>query len=153
VRFVGKIFSGIPHEITRNYTKGVGLKEEESGLVYPEESFAIIGACFEVYKTMGHGFLEGVYQECLEIEFANRRIAFEAQKEIDLQYKGQILKQKYKADFVCHGKIIVEIKALAQLQKDHEAQTLNYLNGTQFRLGILVNFGRAGGLESKRLVL
>jgi len=100
------------------------------GLIYKEESYQIVGACFDVYKTMGNGFLEPVYQECLEIEFIRQKIPYVAQKEILLSYRNQVLKQKYKPDFICHDKIIVEIKAVDKIADEHRAQILNYLNAT-----------------------
>lgn len=122
-------------------------------LVYPKESYAIIGACFNVYKEMGCGFLESVYQECLEIELENQGIPFRAQQELTLTYRDRELKQKYKADFVCYDKIIVELKAVSRLTDEHRAQVLNYLNATGMRLGLLVNFGHYPKLEYERLVL
>ncbi len=124
-----------------------------SKILYKEESYAVIGACFNVYKEMGSGFLEAVYQECLEIEFSEKQIPFESQKELQLKYHDQILKQTYKPDFICYNKIIVEIKALSKIMDEHRAQILNYLNGSGFKLGILVNFGHNPKLEYERFVL
>ena len=121
-------------------------------LIYKDESYAIIGACFNVYKTMGCGFLESVYQECLEIEFDYQGIPFVSQKQLKLTYRDRELKQKYRADFVCFEKIIIELKATSGLIKEYESQVLNYLNATKFKLGILVNFGHHPKLEYKRLV-
>jgi GxxExxY protein len=91
----------------------------------------------EVYRTMGNGFLEAVYQECLDLEFRKRGIAFESQKTLTLSYHGQRLKQIYKPDFVCYEKIIVEIKAIRKLADEHRAQVVNYLKATGYELGIL----------------
>ena len=102
---------------------------------------------------MGCGFLENVYQECLEIEFEEQGIPFESYKEVKLTYRNKQLKQPYKPDFVCYDKIIIEIKAVSNLVDEHEAQILNYLNATGFKLGILVNFGHYPKLEHKRFVL
>ena len=124
-----------------------------SGILYPDESYKIIGACFNVYKTMGCGFLENVYQECLEIEFEDQGIPFKSYKELKLTYRNKQLKQTYKPDFVCYDKIIIEIKAVSNLVDEHEAQIINYLNATGFKLGILVNFGHYPKLEYKRFVL
>jgi GxxExxY protein len=120
-------------------------------LIYKEESYAIIGACFNVYKDKGCGFLEPVYQECLEIELAFLKMPFIAQKQITLEYRGQTLKQKYQPDFICFDKIIVEIKAVSNLIQEHRAQLLNYLNATGFKLGLLVNFGHYPRLEYNRI--
>ena len=124
-----------------------------SEVIYAEESYEIIGACFAVYNEMGCGFLESVYQECLEIELGRQGIPHEAQQELNLIYRGTRLGQVYKADIVCYGKIIVELKAVSQLADEHRAQLLNYLNASKFRLGLLVNFGHHPGLEYERIVL
>ena len=73
--------------------------------LYKEESYLIRGACFEVYKEKGHGFLESVYQECLEKELARQSIPFVPQTPIRLFYKGDLLKQSYIPDFICFDKI------------------------------------------------
>ena len=121
-------------------------------LVYKDESYRIIGACFEVYKEMGCGFLEAVYQECLGMEFAVQDIPFQSQCELGLRYKGQPLKQKYVPDFMCFDKIVVEIKALAALTDLHRAQLQNYLKATGYKLGFLVNFGHYPKLEYERII-
>jgi GxxExxY protein len=123
------------------------------GLVYEQESYAIRGACFEVYRRLGRGFLEAVYQECLEIEFTERGIPFVAQWELPIQYRGRVLKQFYKADFFCYDKVIVEVKAVAQLAGEHRAQVFNYLKATGMKLGLLINFGSDHQLEADRVVL
>lgn len=112
-----------------------------------------MGACFEVYKEKGCGFLESVYQECLELEFGLQSIPFVAQQEHLLAYKGQPLKQTFRSDFVCFGNIIVELKAVKALADEHRAQVLNYLNATGYRLGLLINFGGHPKLEWERIVL
>ena len=122
-------------------------------LIYEDLSYKIIGACFEVYKRMGSGFLEAVYQECLEIEFSFQKIPFKAQQEIKLTYRDKTLHQHYKPDFLCYDKIIVEIKAVSNLADQHRAQILNYLNATEFKLGLLVNFGHYPKLEYERFVI
>jgi GxxExxY protein len=124
-----------------------------SGILYPDESYKIIGACFNVYKAMGCGFLENVYQECLEIEFEEQGIPFESCKELKLKYRDKQLKQTYKPDFVCYDKIIVEIKAVSNLLEDYKAQVLNYVNASGLKLGILVNFGHYPKLEYERFIL
>ena len=122
-------------------------------IVYSQESYKIIGAAFNVYNTLGHGFLEAVYQECLELEFKKQGIPYEREKEIKIYYDGQELKQTYKADFVCYDKIIVELKAVSELDEAHHAQVYNYLHATGYKLGILLNFGCSDGLEKDRIVL
>ena len=122
-------------------------------IVYKEESYNIVGAAFEVYNTLGYGFLEAVYQECLELEFQKRNIPYERETELNIYYNGHKLKQKYKADFVCYGKIIIELKAVSSITETHQAQVFNYLRATKMNLGILLNFGCFDGLEKKRLLL
>ena len=122
-------------------------------MLYEELSYNIQGACFEVYRTMGCGFLESVYQESLKIDFSDRGIPFDSQKELDLEYKGKRLKQRYMPDFVCYGKIIIELKAVDKIASEHKAQLLNYLHATGMRLGLLVNFGHHPKLEWKRMII
>jgi GxxExxY protein len=121
-------------------------------LIYKEEAYAIIGACFEVYNEMGCGFLEAVYQECLQLELGFQKIPFEPQKQLLLDYKDHPLEQVYKCDFACYGKIMLEIKAVSALTDEHRAQLHNYLKATGFRLGLLVNFGHYPKLEWERIV-
>src|SRR5262245_36173438 len=121
-------------------------------LVYKEEAFLIVGACFEVYNEMGCGFVEPVYQECLEMEFTDRAIPLKAKSELTLSFKGRRLKQTYEPDFICFDKIIVEIKAVSSLVNEHRAQVHNYLKSTGFRLGLLINFGSYPKLEYERIV-
>ena len=109
-------------------------------LIYPEECFAIRGAIYEVYREMGNGFREEIYQQCLEREFSYRGIPFDAKKELRVFYKGEPIEKTYIPDFFCYGKIIVEIKAVNALAKEHQVQLLNYLRLTKSRLGLLVNF-------------
>lgn len=122
-----------------------------SELIYKEESYKIIGTCFEVHKYLGNGFLEAVYQEALAIEFQAQNIPYQREKILSIQYKNKILDKKYVADFVCFEKIILELKALSQLASEHESQVLNYLKSTGFKLGLLVNFGESS-LTYKRLI-
>jgi len=121
-------------------------------ILYGDESYAIVGACFEVYKEKGCGFVEPVYQECLAIELDLRSIPFQAQRELRLSYKGRPLLQFYKPDFVCYEKIILEIKAVSKLADEHRAQLHNYLKATGMRLGLLINFGHFPQLELERIV-
>ena len=122
-------------------------------IIYKEESYKIIGAAFEVYNCLGHGFLEAVYQEALELEFQKRGIPYDREKELKITYNGVELKQTYKADFVCYGKIIVELKAVSALDDAHRSQVYNYLHATGFKLGLLLNFGYSEGLEHERQVI
>lgn len=122
-------------------------------LIFEQETFFIRGAVFEVYREMGSGFLESVYQECLEKEFYKQNIPFVAQQEQILSYKGEILKQTYKPDFICYDKIIVELKAVKGIAAEHKAQVLNYLKATGLKLGLLINFGSYPKAQVERLIL
>ncbi|MBP7829390.1 MAG: GxxExxY protein [Kiritimatiellae bacterium] len=119
-------------------------------ILFKEESYKIIGACFEVYKEKGNGFLEAAYQECLSMEFADQEIPFVEQPRLGLTYKGRKLKQAYEPDFLCFDEIILEIKAVKMLTDEHRAQTINYLKSTGKQLGILVNFGHYPEIEHER---
>jgi GxxExxY protein len=120
---------------------------------YKDECYAIQGAVYDVYREMGHGFLESVYQECLEKEFQSRRVPFAAQPSLRLSFKGQLLEQVYIPDFVCYDKIIIELKAVKAIAAEHTAQVINYLKATGMKLGLLVNFGDFPKATIKRLVL
>ena len=121
-------------------------------LYYKQESFNITGAAMHVYNTLGPGFLETVYQEALELEFVKRNISYEREKELTISYDGIVLKQTYRADFVCYDNIIVELKAVSHLDDSHRSQVFNYLKATGLKLGLLFNFGNANGLEFERKV-
>lgn len=126
-------------------------KDAKNELLFKEECYAIQGAVFEVYREMGCGFLEAVYQECLEKELIRCDIAFIAQPELSLAYKGDLLKQTYRPDLICHGKIIIELKAVKEITSVHKAQLLNYLKATGLELGLLVNFGTHPKVEIIRI--
>lgn len=113
------------------------------------ETFAIIGAAMAVHRGLGCGFLEAVYQEALQIEFGNRGIPCERECALPIQYAGKTLCTFYKADFVCYGKVIVELKASKSLEECHEAQVINYLKASGLPLCLLINFG-AGSLQYRR---
>jgi len=116
-----------------------------------KRTYKIIGAAMEVHKEMGCGFLEGVYQEALGIEFGVQGIPYKAQPVIEILYKGKPLEKKYQPDFMCFGEIIVEIKALERLSGTEESQIINYLKATKLKVGLLINFG-SKSLEHKRFV-
>ena len=120
--------------------------------LYKDETYNILGSCFNVYNNIGHGLLESVYQECLELEFDEQLVSFKAQQLLNLSYCGTPLKQKFIPDFVCYDKIIVEIKSVKQLLPDHEAQLFNYLRITGLKVGLLVNFGAFPKLDYKRII-
>ena len=124
-----------------------------SEILYKEESYDVMGACFEVYREKGCGFVEPVYHECLEIEFELRGTPAVHHPALEISYKGRRLRRKYEADFVAHSKILLEVKAVKSLDDSHRTQLINYLKATDFKLGILVNYGRVGGLQWARIVL
>ncbi|MEO8427432.1 MAG: GxxExxY protein [Verrucomicrobiota bacterium] len=121
-------------------------------LIFKEESYKIIGACFEVYRVKGCGFLEAVYQECMEIELRLQGIPFVPKQTLPLEYKGTPLKAKYEPDFICFDIVILELKAVKELADEHRAQVQNYLKATGHQLGLLVNFGHYPGIEVERIV-
>lgn len=123
-----------------------------SEIRFKDESYRIIGACFEVYNQKGYGFTEPVYQACLEAELSMQCIPFLSQPELPLTYKGIVLEQTFRPDFICYEKIIVEIKSVAAFTDAHRAQILNYLHSTGFELGLLVNFGVFPKLNYERFV-
>ncbi|MBQ7530826.1 MAG: GxxExxY protein [Paludibacteraceae bacterium] len=118
--------------------------------MYKEETYKIRGAIYHVYSVLGDGFLEAVYQEALEIEFQKRGIPYEQEKELEIVYDGIVLQKKYVADFVCYGKIIVELKAITELEDSNRGQIRNYLKATNLQLGLLVNFRSPYGVEIER---
>ena len=120
--------------------------------LFEKESYAIRGAIFEVYREMGCGFLEAVYQECLEKELVIRKIPFVSQQETKLEYKGATLKQVYKPDIICFDQIIIELKAVTETFDSHRAQLHNYLKATGLKLGFLVNFGHYPKAIIERIV-
>ena len=122
-------------------------------ILFKDEVYAIQGAVFDVYREMGCGFLEPVYQECLEKELKLRGIPSESQKELRLSYKGEVLNQIYKPDLICYGCIIVELKAVRAIDDVHRAQVFNYLKATGLRLGLLVNFGHYPKATVERIVM
>jgi GxxExxY protein len=119
-------------------------------LLCKDEVYAIIGAAIEVHRVLGSGFLEAVYQVALEIELSSRQVPFDTQRPLSIVYKSHHLQKGYVADLCCYEKIIVELKALDQLSGKEEAQLLNYLKATGFRVGLLINFGSKGKLEWKK---
>ena len=125
----------------------------DNRLLHRDETYAVIGAAMDVYYRLGCGFAEPVYQEALSLEFGLRRIPFTAQTRLPVRYKHFLLKKTYRADFVCFEKVIVEIKAQTTLTPVDWSQLLNYLKASEFRVGLLFNFGSAVDLEKKRMVI
>ena len=116
------------------------MENEKDKMIFPHEAYEIIGAAMEVHNTLGQGFLESVYQEALEIEMSKREIPFSSQTKIQIHYKDIPMEHYFVADFVCYDKIIVELKSVSAILPEHEAQIINYLRATGFKLGILLNF-------------
>ena len=110
-------------------------------ILFKDESYKIIGACFEVHKKLGSGFLESVYSEALELEFIKVNIPYEREKKLSVFYDDQPLKKYFKADFVCYNSIIIELKATKFIIEADHRQTVNNVKATKFRLGLLINFG------------
>ncbi|MCF6269204.1 MAG: GxxExxY protein [Melioribacteraceae bacterium] len=121
-------------------------------IIYKNESYKIIGICFEVHNNLGPGFLEIVYKDALEYEFKKANIPFEREKQYDINYKGLILRHNFFADFVIYNKIILEVKSVKFLVDEFTARTINYLKCSSNKLGLIVNFGELK-LISKRIVL
>jgi GxxExxY protein len=122
-------------------------------LLFKDEVYAMVDAAMEVYKQLGSGFLEPIYQEAMEIETLERNILTKPQHEIVSLYKGKYLKKFYIADLICYDQVIVEIKAIDALTPREESQLINYLKATGLKVGLLINFGSHGKLEWRRLVL
>ena len=128
------------------------MREKGSGILFKDESYEVLGACFEVYKRLGTGYLESVYQEALEVEFRLRNVPFVRQARLQIEYRGVPLRHEFVADFVCFNEIILEVKAMKSLADEHRAQVINYLKTTGKQLGLLVNFGRYPRVEHERFI-
>jgi len=126
--------------------------ELNDNYIFKDECYEIIGCCMSVHSELGAGFLEAIYQEALEFEFNRESLPFKREVEIDVTYRGQKLKKKYFADFICYGEIIIELKAFKTLEDSHYAQLLNYLKATDKKVGLLINFG-SKSLQYKRVIL
>lgn len=115
----------------------------DNNIIFKDESYSIVGAAMEVHSILGCGFTEPVYQQALEHEFKLRNIPYEREKVFTINYKGIELEKNFRVDFVCYGKIIVELKAVSSLVNEHYSQVYNYLKATGMKLGLLFNFGEA----------
>lgn len=107
---------------------------------FDAESHAIIGAALEVHRALGPGLLESAYQKCLALEFAARGIAFEREVRIPLAYRGCDIEVAYRADFIVHDRVLVEVKSVQKLEGIHRAQLLTYMRLTKIHIGLLLNF-------------
>ena len=120
-------------------------------LIFKEEYYKIREACIAVRKSLGNGFLEKVYENALKIELIKRGFQVETQKELIVQYEGQIVGQ-YFADIVINNELIIELKTVKKIEAIHKVQVLNYLKATGFELGILINFPNdSKGFEIERI--
>lgn len=120
-------------------------------LLFEQHTFQIIGACMEVQKILGNGFLESVYEEALEKEFIKRHIPYSRQQKLELFYDNKPMDKFFKVDFLCFDSIILELKAVSFLNNDAKKLTLNYLNASKLQVGLLINFGESS-LKWKRFI-
>lgn len=120
---------------------------------FAKEGYALMGAAFEVHRTLGGGLLEEIYQQSLEIELQLRGIPFRAKQELEVFYKDRLLKKRYIPDLFVFERIVVELKAVTALAPEHEAQLLNYMRIARQPVGYLINFGPIGKLQWKRFIL
>lgn len=124
----------------------------EGKLIFERESYKIRGACFEVYREKGCGFLEPVYHECMELELPLAGIPYVTKPSLKLEYKGNPLRSTYEPDFLCLDQIVLELKAVKELTDEHRARVQNYLKATGLRLGIPANFGHYPKMQIERIV-
>ena len=136
-----------------NFRENDNHGNTQRGLLFEEETYAIVGAALEVYYKLGPGFLEPIYHEALAVEFALRGVPFESEKQMRVTYKGQVLEKTYYVDFLCFDHIIVELKSMVTLTQVEWAKVLNYLKVSGLRLGLLFNFGGRPRLEQKRIIV
>ncbi len=128
------------------------MNTNQMELLCREEVYSIVGAAMEVHNKLGAGFAEKVYQQAMEIELKLRGVPFARQQPLRIFYKGVELDCTFKADLVCYGNVIVELKAFSDLCGTEQAQIINYLKATGLRVGVLINFGDANRLDWHRLV-
>jgi GxxExxY protein len=119
-------------------------------MMHEELTHKIIGCSMEVHKALGNGFQEVIYQRALEIEMGFQGLLFEREKELPIFYRGQNIGTR-RVDFFVDGKVMVELKAIIELEDVHLAQAKNYLEAYKMEVGLLVNFG-AKSLQFKRLI-
>ena len=128
-----------------------GSRESGESIVHKELSYRIVGCAQRVHRVLGPGFPETVYHRALCHELVQARVPFETEKLVEVFYEG-ILCGQFKPDLLIEEKVLVELKALKELNGDHMAQAIAYLRATNLNLAILINFGRSS-LETRRVVL
>ena len=121
--------------------------------MFQQEGYDFMAAVFEVYREIGYGLAEEIYQQSLELELSLRNIPFLTKQELEVYYKGYRLTTCYKPDLLVHGGIVVELKAVTELLPEHEAQLFNYMRVSRMAVGYLVSFGHKGGVQWKRFIL
>jgi GxxExxY protein len=120
-------------------------------LLYKDLTYKIIGAAMETHRVLGPGFLEAVYQTALAHELELRGMPIQEQVVLQVGYKD-IIAGEYRADFLIENKVILEIKAVSELNEIHEAQLINYLKATTYKVGLLINFGGTSLEHLRRIV-
>ena len=126
------------------------MATNSANIIYSELSYEIMGAIFEVHKTLGPGFVESVYEKALIEELTKRAIKVETQKVIDVIYKGKKI-GVHRLDLVVEGKVVIELKTVERFSTYHTAQLLSYLKASGHNLGILVSFSKSK-VEFRRVV-
>jgi GxxExxY protein len=121
--------------------------------MFENEGYQFMGAAFEVYNVLGYGMAEEIYQQSLEIELSLRSIPFLTKSDLLVFYKDHLLNTVYRPDLLVHDSIVVELKAVTTLAPDHEAQLFNYMRISRKQVGYLINFGKKGELEWKRIIV
>jgi GxxExxY protein len=121
--------------------------------MFKNEGYKLMGAAFEVYNELGYGMAEEVYQQSLEVELSLRGIPYQSKRQLAMFYKEHELETYYKPDLFVFGAVVAELKAVADLTSDHEAQLLNYMRIARQPVGYLINFGHKAELQWKRFIL
>ena len=127
------------------------MNENQDKILYKELSYKIVGLAINVYRELGYGFLEKVYENALMVLLRKEGIQAEAQAPVKVQFEGEVVGDYY-ADILVEGKIILELKSTEKIIDAHRSQALHYLKATGLRLAMILNFGKAG-FAFERLVL